>query len=164
MSAYFVVWMVIAGSNPADVLPGIAAALLAGWVSLWLMPPDRVGGRVRWLAALGLLGRFAVISLRAGFDVALRALAPRLRLDPGFAQYEPQLPASDALDLFKAMTSQMPGTIPAGSEPSGAIAYHCLDLSQPVLRELAAEEAILREVLGGALGSAGAAEPRRGDA
>jgi multicomponent Na+:H+ antiporter subunit E len=156
--------MVIAGSDRADVLPGIGAALLAGWASLRLMPPDPAGGRVRWFAALGLLGRFAGISVRAGIDVALRALAPRLRLDPGFAPYQSQLPPSDALDLFKAMTSQMPGTIPAGSEPSGAVAYHCLDISLPVLRELSEEEAILRGVLGGALGSAGTAGSRRDDA
>lgn len=164
MTAYFLVWMVIAGSDTADVLPGIGAALLAGWASLRLMPPDRAGGRVRWLAALRMLGHFAVVSLRAGLDVALRALAPRLRLEPGFALYRPQLPPTDALDLFKAMTSQMPGTIPSGSEASGDIAYHCLDVTQAVRAELAQEESRLREVLGGALGSVKPSRPVRGDA
>jgi multicomponent Na+:H+ antiporter subunit E len=156
--------MVIAGSDRADVLPGIGAALLAGWASMWLMPPDPAGGRVRWFAALRMLGHFAAVSLRAGLDVALRALAPRLRLDPGYALYRPQLPPSDALDLFKAMTSQMPGTIPSGSEASGDVAYHCLDVSQPVLDDLAEEETRLRTVLGGALGSASPPQSVRGDA
>ena len=35
--------------------------------------------------------------------------------------------------------------------------YHCLDVDQPVVRQLEQEEALLVEALGGALGSAGAA-------
>jgi multicomponent Na+:H+ antiporter subunit E len=53
------------------------------------------------------------------------------------------------------MTSQMPGTIPSGTVPPDAIAYHCLDASQPIAEELAKEEARLLDALGGALGTAG---------
>lgn len=163
--AYLVVWMVIAGGDADDILPGLGAAALATWASLWLMPPDPVGGRVRWLAALRLLVRFVRVSVLAGLDVARRALSPRMRLAPGYVVYRPQLPPSDARSLFQAMTSQMPGTIPSGTEPSGAIAYHCLDASQPVTEQLAEEESRLLEALGGALGSAElAANPTRDDA
>jgi multicomponent Na+:H+ antiporter subunit E len=63
------------------------------------------------------------------------------------------------------MTSQMPGTIPSGTEASGAIAYHCLDASQPVAEQLAEEESRLIMALGGALGSAGCASGHpQGDA
>jgi multicomponent Na+:H+ antiporter subunit E len=150
---YLVVWMVIAGGDADDILPGLGAAALATWASLRLMPPDPAGGSVRWLAALGLLARFVRVSVLAGFDVARRALAPRMRLAPGYVRYPPQLPPSDARSLFQAMTSQMPGTIPSGTEPSGAIAYHCLDASQPVAAQLAEEESRLLDALGGALGS-----------
>jgi len=47
----------------------------------------------------------------------------------------------------------MPGTIPSGTEPSGEIAYHCLDAAQPVGSQLAEEESRLLVALGGALGS-----------
>ena len=151
---YLVVWMVIAGGDADDILPGLGAAALATWASLRLMPPDPSGGRVRWLAALGLFARFVRVSVLAGLDVARRALAPRMRLAPGYVHYQPQLPPSDARSLFQAMTSQMPGTIPSGTEPSGAIAYHCLDASQPVAAQLAEEESRLLEALGGALGAA----------
>jgi multicomponent Na+:H+ antiporter subunit E len=162
---YLVVWMVIAGGDADDLLPGLGAAALATWASLRLMPPDPVGGSVRWLAALGLFARFVRVSVLAGLDVARRALAPRMRLAPGFVPYRPQLPPSDARSLFQAMTSQMPGTIPSGTQPSGAIAYHCLDSSQPVANQLAEEESRLLDALGGALGASEVGTCRaRGDA
>jgi multicomponent Na+:H+ antiporter subunit E len=157
--------MVIAGGDADDLVPGLGAAALATWASLRLMPPDPVGGSVRWLAALGLFARFVRVSVLAGLDVARRALAPRMRLAPGFVRYRPQLPPSDARSLFQAMTSQMPGTIPSGTEPTGAVAYHCLDTSQPVAERLAEEESRLLDALGGALGSAEVGASRaRGDA
>jgi multicomponent Na+:H+ antiporter subunit E len=159
-AGYFVLWMVISGAGSVDVLPGIAVAALAAWVSLRLMPPDPVGGSVRWLAAVGLFARFARISVLAGLDVARRALSPRMRLAPGYVHYRPELPPSDALGLYLAMTSQMPGTIPSGRDPSGAVAYHCLDAAQPVAAQLAEEERRLLVALGGALGSA-AVDPGR---
>ena len=152
-AAYFVLWMVIAGGDAADLVPGLGAAALAAWASLRLMPPDPVGGSVRWLAAVTLFARFVRVSLLAGLDVARRALAPQMRLAPGYVQFRPQLPASDARSLLLAMTSQMPGTIPSGTEPSGEIAYHCLDAAQPVGSQLAEEESRLLVALGGALGS-----------
>ena len=161
-AAYFALWMVIGGADATDILPGLGAAALAAWASLRLMPPDPVGGSVRWLAAFALFARFVRVSVLAGLDVARRALAPRLRLAPGYVHYRPQLPPSDARSLFLAMTSQMPGTIPSGTEPSGAIAYHCLDASQPVAQQLAEEESRLLDALGGALGSAEVATSRAG--
>ncbi|NJD32845.1 MAG: sodium:proton antiporter [Gammaproteobacteria bacterium] len=153
-ATYFVVWMVIAGGDADDILPGLGAAALATWASLRLMPPDPLGGSVRWLEVLRLFARFVRVSVLAGLDVARRALAPRMRLAPGYVHYQPQLPPSDARSLFQAMTSQMPGTIPSGTEPSGAIAYHCLDASRSVAGQLAEEESRLLDALGGALGAA----------
>jgi multicomponent Na+:H+ antiporter subunit E len=37
------------------------------------------------------------------------------------------------------MTSLLPGTVPCAEE-DGALVYHCLDIGQPVLEELAEEE------------------------
>ena len=163
-ATYLVVWMVIAGGDADDILPGLGAAALATWASLRLMPPDPLGGSVRWLEALRLFARFVRVSVLAGLDVARRALAPRMRLAPGYVNYRPQLPPSDARSLFQAMTSQMPGTIPSGTEPSGSIAYHCLDASQPVAEQLAEEESRLLDALGGALGAAEVVTNRtRGD-
>jgi multicomponent Na+:H+ antiporter subunit E len=163
-AAYLALWMVIAGADAEDVLPGLGAASLAAWASLRLLPPDPIGGQVRWWKALGLLAHFARVSVLAGLDVARRAFAPRMRLAPGYVHFQPSLPPSDARSLFLAMTSQMPGTVPSGTESSGAVAYHCLDASQPVAEQLAQEEARLLEALGGALGSCAVAAKREGAA
>ena len=101
----------------------------------------------------GLLSDGRVVIGARCLGLARRALAPRIRLAPGYIRFQPQLPPSDARSLFQAMTSQMPGTIPSGTESSGAIAYHCLDASLPVAEQLAEEEAHLLAALGGALGS-----------
>ena len=90
--AYLALWLVIAGGDAEDLVPGLGAAALAAWASLRLMPPDPVGGSVRWLAALRLFARFVRVSVVAGLDVARRALAPRMRLAPGYVQ----LPAAAA--------------------------------------------------------------------
>jgi multicomponent Na+:H+ antiporter subunit E len=152
-AGYFALWMVIAGGDSVDIVPGVLAAGAATWASLRLMPPHPVGGHVRWLEAIRLFGHFARVSVVAGFDVARRALSPRMHLDPGYVRFRPRLPASDARSLFQAMTSQMPGTIPSGSPSPDTIVYHCLDASQPVVDQLADEESRLLAALGGALGS-----------
>jgi multicomponent Na+:H+ antiporter subunit E len=157
--------MVIAGGEGIDVVPGLCAAALATWVSLRLIPPDPAGGRVHWRSAIGLLAHFAKVSVLAGLDVARRALTPRIRLDTGYVHFQPQLPPSDARSLLLAMTSQMPGTIPSGSEQPDTVAYHCLDVSQPVAQQLAGEESRLIAALGGALGAtANVAQHPRSDA
>ncbi len=64
-----------------------------------------------------------------------------LRLSPG--------PARNA---FCTLSSLLPGTLVAGSEPGGALRIHCLDLAQDVQAEMTAEEAIFLAALGRAAG------------
>lgn len=164
--AYFALWMIMVGGGVADVVPGLGAAILAAWVSVLLMPPDPGPARVRPLALLRLFLRFVWGSVVAGVDVARRAFSPSLPLKPGHVAYAVTLPPSAARNLFMAVTSLMPGTLPAGTDESGALIYHCLDVDQPVIRELEEEEALLIDALGGTLGSAQAVarDPRTPDA
>ena len=48
--------------------------------------------------------------------------------------------------MFTTLTSLLPGTVPTG-ERDGQLIYHCLDVEQPVLAELAAEEEALVRAL-----------------
>jgi multicomponent Na+:H+ antiporter subunit E len=155
--AYFVIWMIMVGGGLANVLPGIGAALLAAWASLRLMPPDPGNAHMRPLASLRLFVRFVWGSVVAGVDIARRAFSPSLPLKLGYVVYPVGLPPSAARNLFMSVTSLMPGTLPAGTDDSGGLIYHCLDVDQPVVRQLEQEEALLVEALGGALGSADAA-------
>lgn len=144
-------WCAIAGAAPADLLMGIATAIGAVWASLVLLPPR--AGRVRILPLLRLLTRLLWQSIIAGADVALRALAPRMPLAPGFVRCRPIMPPGPTRNVFTSLMSLVPGTLPAGQEPDGALIVHCLDVSEPVVAAMAREEAIWHETLGGTSGN-----------
>ncbi len=86
-----------------------------------------------------LLPRFLWQSLVAGLDVARRAFAPRLDLQPGFVGYRARLPPGSARNAFELIASLMPGSV-ASDETQGTIEFHCLDTRQPVVEQMAAEE------------------------
>ena len=135
---YFGVWFVVDGSiKPGNLVVGILASVAAAWVSVKLLPPSR--GRVRLGGLLMLLPRFLWQSLVAGVDVARRAFAPRLDLQPGFVEYRTQLPPGSARNAFELISSLMPGTVPSDEGPQH-IEFHCLDTRAPVAEQLAAEE------------------------
>ena len=139
-----VLWLVLAGASPADLPAGIVAAALATWASVGLLPPGRWRFRPIALARLAL--RFLYQSIVAGIDVAWRALDPRLPLRPGFVVYQPRLPPGLMRSTFCTITSLLPGTVPAGND-GGHLVYHCLDVDQPIVSQLAAEEAALSQAV-----------------
>jgi multicomponent Na+:H+ antiporter subunit E len=142
---FFGIWIVIDQSaKPANVLVGLIATAAATWLSLRLLPP--ASGRVRVTALALLLPRFLWQSLRAGLDVALRALRPRLPLQPGFVDYPVKLPRGSARNAFELISSLLPGSVPT-DETDTAIEYHCLDVGQPVVADLATEERAYAEAL-----------------
>jgi multicomponent Na+:H+ antiporter subunit E len=46
--------------------------------------------------------------------------------------------------------SLLPGTLPCGPAEGNGLTVHCLDVTQPVLEQLAAEEALCMQTLRGA--------------
>jgi multicomponent Na+:H+ antiporter subunit E len=86
-------------------------------------------------------------SIVAGIDVARRALDPRLPLRPGFVSYPVCFPPGPARNAFTSLTSLLPGTVPAGDDGEHLV-YHCLDVDQPVVAQLAAEETALSRAVG----------------
>lgn len=140
-------WIAWIGATPADLVPGLATAAAATWASLRLVPAGAM--RLRLGPALALVPRFLGQSVVAGVDVARRALDPRLPLRPGFVHYRPRLEPGLARNAFAALTSLLPGTVPARDD-GVTLVYHCLDVSQPIEAQLAAEEARLAGVIAGA--------------
>lgn len=143
-AGFLVLWIVLAGTAPGDFAVGLLAAALAAWASVTLLPPGR--GRFSARGSARLAAHFLVQSVVAGWDVARRAFHPRLPIKPGFVQYPVGFAPGPERAAFKAFTSLLPGTVTVGEEEAG-ILYHCLDVDQPVLRELAVEEARLRGAL-----------------
>jgi multicomponent Na+:H+ antiporter subunit E len=135
---YFALWVIVDQSaKPANLVVGLLASAAATWASLKLLPP--ASGRVRLGLLLLLLPRFLWQSLVAGIDVARRAFALRLELQPGFVEFPTGLPRGSARNAFELIASLMPGSLPS-DETKGTIEFHCLDTRQPVVEQLAAEE------------------------
>jgi multicomponent Na+:H+ antiporter subunit E len=145
-AGFLVFWLLLAGPDPADLAAGVFAAAAATWTSLRLLPPS--GRRLGYAALVRLAWRFRQQSLIGGWDVARRALDPRLPLRPGFITYPVRIPPGTARHVFGALTSALPGTLPAGVDAHGALVYHCLDVEQPVAAQLAIDEELLLRVLG----------------
>ncbi|MGB8629188.1 MAG: Na+/H+ antiporter subunit E [Xanthobacteraceae bacterium] len=144
---FFIFWLILFGVKSTDLLVGVATAIVATWASRRLLPPGR--GILHPIALVRLVLRFPLQSIIAGFDVAWRALDPRLPLQPGFVVYQSRLPSGPMRNAFCTITGLLPGTLPSGSDQDGNLVVHCLDVSQPVIEQLAAEEAVLQQVLGG---------------
>jgi multicomponent Na+:H+ antiporter subunit E len=142
--AFLGLWLVLSGAEPADLPAGMIAALVAAWASLRLVPPSRA--RLAPIAVAGVALHFFRQSVVAGANVAWRAFDPRLPLKPGFVTYPVRFPPGPARSTFAVLTSLLPGTVPAGEE-NGALVYHCLDVDQPVVSQLAMEEAALSRTL-----------------
>ena len=147
-AGFFCFWLVLTDADPGDLAAGLAAAVAATWASLRLMPAQQWSLRPIKLA--GFVLHFLRQSIVAGVDVALRALDPRLPLQPGFVVYPARLPPGMKLDTFCAIMSLLPGTLPCGPAEGNGLTVHCLDVTQPVLQQLAAEEALCMQTLGGA--------------
>ena len=139
-------WVVLIGTSPSDLIAGVLGSAAATWTSLALLPPGP--HRVRLTALLSLIPRFLWKSVVAGWDVARRALDPRLPLRTGFVSYPARFRNGPARNAFASYSSLLPGTLPVEDDGETLI-YHCLDIGQPVAAELAAEETALAQVLGG---------------
>jgi multicomponent Na+:H+ antiporter subunit E len=147
-AGFFGFWLALTNADPADLAAGSIAVVAATWASLRLLPAERWG--LRPVKFAGLILHFLRQSIGAGTDVALRALDPRLPLRPGFVVYRAQLPPGTKRNAFSAVMSLLPGTLPCGPAQGDGMAIHCLDVTQPVVEQLAAEETLCMQTLGGA--------------
>jgi multicomponent Na+:H+ antiporter subunit E len=138
-------WLLIAGTDPSDFPAGMISAALATWASLILQPPGTQ--RIRILPLIRLCLGVLLNSVIAGFDIARRALDPRLPLNPGIVRYASVSPHGPARAVFSTIASLVPGTLPVGPAPDGMLLMHCLDTAQPVAANLARDEAALGRAL-----------------
>jgi multicomponent Na+:H+ antiporter subunit E len=145
--AYLALWTILIEFSVTNFAVGLLAAAWATWISVSLLPVCN-----RQFSPIGLV-RFAVRlpwqALVAGADVARRALDPRMPLQPGLITYATRVESGPGRDAFRALMSLQPGTLPVSVGESDAMLIHCLDTSQPVAAQLAAEEALFAQIAGG---------------
>jgi multicomponent Na+:H+ antiporter subunit E len=130
-------WLVLTGAALDGLGFGLAAALAATWLSLVLMPP--ASREVSLLSLLPLVPGFVDRSIRGGFDVAWRALHPRLPIHPAWYVHETGLPPGGARVALGSIVSLLPGTLVAGSF-GNRLYVHCLNADAGIKRAVAAEE------------------------
>jgi len=126
-------WLGLNGLDGASWIIGVPAVLAAAWISVKLLPA------VTWRWSVGgtlaFAGFFLRESVRGGWDVARRALWPRLPLSPAIVCYPFHLPAGPSRSFFGSAISLLPGTaVVAIAE--GTICIHVLDSSPRVEEEL----------------------------
>ncbi len=139
-------WMLISGNALGDLTIGIAAAVLATWTSLRLLPAG--DSQLRPIALLALAVNFFRQSVLSGVRVARLAFDPNLPLHPGFVIYPLRLPEGGARCAFQALSSLLPGSLPTGTDADGALVVHCLDIREPVAANFAAEEGLFMRATG----------------
>ena len=144
-AAYFLFWVVLAGTAAKDLAAGLVTAVIAAWLSLRLIPAGEM--TLRPGRALSLFARCLWQSVVAGVTVARIALTPRMPLRPGMVAYRTALPPGNRRFLFMTYASLLPGTLPTRTDETDLIEVHALDCGQPVAELLAEEEARLSAVL-----------------
>jgi multicomponent Na+:H+ antiporter subunit E len=137
-------WILVEGDAGALVfgVPMVLAALLAS-----LSLPS--SGSPRWhpLGLLRFARVFVVGSLHGGFDVARRALAPRVRIEPAIVDYRLRLPEGPARNLFLGAMSLMPGSL--SLDVRGArLEIHVLAARKELVGELETLEASIARATG----------------
>lgn len=130
-------WFVLTSADPASWLMGLPAVGLATWLF------RRLGERRQVAVAPGAifryLGFFVIESLRAGVDVAVRALAPGRRFSPHLLDYETSLPPGWPRTLFANTVSLLPGTLSVSLDDE-RLTVHALSADSDPVGGLAACE------------------------
>lgn len=142
--AFAALWWIVSDGR-GDWAFGIPVVGLAALVSYRLQP--RRGTRLRALALLRFSGFFLFESLRAGIDVARRALSPGLRLAPAFFDYPLRLPEGPARVFLVDTLSLLPGTLGVDLR-KGVARLHVLDAGLPLESEVRTVERHVAAVFG----------------
>jgi multicomponent Na+:H+ antiporter subunit E len=153
-SVLALLWWVMTRGAPASWSIGAPAVALATATSMVF------GSKVRTRWSPSGTVRFALFfvmeSLRGGLDVARRAIAFPLTLDPIWVRYRVALPAGPARLLMCSCVSLLPGTLAVDFEGDDLL-VHSLSRSPDPVRAIEALEARLRQAL-----ALGPESPRHG--
>lgn len=129
------IWALLARGAADSWYIGIPAVLLALWVSLQLLPPERFSG----LAFFRFIPFFIARSVVGGVDVARRVFDPALPIDPARIEYELSLPPGPARVFMASVVNLLPGTLSIEFD-SDVLVLHVLDGRHDCLGELQAVE------------------------
>ena len=137
-TALALLWTLLNPGDRASWLVGLPVISLATWFALKLHRPP--ASRISLQGLVRFILFFIWHSVRGGWDVARRALHPRLPLNPELVRFRTCLPDGPARILFLNITSLLPGTLSAGVDDD-VLLLHVLDAQPGALEEMQALEA-----------------------
>lgn len=137
-------WILTEGAEGSWYL-GAPAVVLATAASLRWSGTSHY--RVRLLGLLRFSTRFLASSLAAGFDVARRALAPSLPLDPALVSVRTQLPPGPPRWLLATTLSLVPGSLTVTAS-GDRLLLHSLDRALDIEAEVRGLERAIAALFG----------------
>ena len=140
---FSMIWWVLTNGVMDSWLVGVSVVLIATRVSLALLPPSTWSfvGIVRFIPF------FLWRSLYGGIDVAIRALHPRLPIDPGMYDHQWRLPPGMSRVFMANTVSLLPGTLSTELDDD-YLRIHVLDHTGTFASELVMIETHAANVFG----------------
>lgn len=135
-------WLILTGGSLEEPVIALMVIGLAAAGSLWVWPSTR--RKVLYLEVLRFMPYFIRQSVGGGWDVARRALHPRLPLAPGLILFPLRLEHDTGRVFLALVTSLFPGTASVKLE-GNTLCVHVLDRHMAIperLRDL--EERVAR--------------------
>ena len=136
-------WAILSGGAADSWAFGAPAVLAASAIAFANAPAAR--WRLSPAGALRFSVFFAVQSVRGALDVAYRAVAWRMPLEPGFHLYRLRLPVGAPRIVFANTISLLPGTLTAELHGDHVV-VHALDTGMDVAGELVVLEERVRDL------------------
>lgn len=141
-------WWLLSDGDPASWVIGLPTVATAGWYAQRL--GNGHGGAASLTGLLHFMPFFFRESLRGGGDVALRTLAPRMRINPGFTELRTKLRRQDARKLLVNCMNLLPGTLAADLR-GDTLSVHLLDVAVNAEQELRRLERAIARIFPGSL-------------
>jgi multicomponent Na+:H+ antiporter subunit E len=150
----FIWWMLAAGDGSSSWVVGVPCVLAATTASVLLADPSR--SRVNVLGLARFVPYFIWRSMLGSFDVAWRAVQPRLPISPSLHEYPLRLPSGGPARVFFAdVVNLLPGTLSAELTDRWLTVHILNGESAGVLAELRQLENKVGDVFGVELKAAG---------
>lgn len=127
------VWWALTGGDRAGAVLGAAVVLAATIASVAASRPLPV--RVSPSGSAVLAWTFVVEAARGGWDVAWRALSPRLPLDPRFVRHTTPLAPGLQRRMFACLNTLMPGSLCVDANSEDLLMHVLVDRGDVQQRE-----------------------------
>jgi multicomponent Na+:H+ antiporter subunit E len=138
---FLLIWWVLTQGDSGSLWIGIPAAMIAGGLSVRLLPP-RCMSLFAWIRFLPF---FLLHSVKGGVDIAARVFHPQLPIAPGVVEYPTRLAPGLPRMMMLSVITLLPGTLSVKWE-SNVLKVHVLNTQSDVETELRSIERYVEQI------------------